>query len=138
MPLKAVVHCQGSISFMMAAVAGWLDPRVTHIVSSAVSLFIDVTESTWLKQRLAMPLVAKTFSGLDAQWGIRPSTPTAGLFAALAKRMERPCGNPSCQVANFMYGSGWDVLSATSTTTATRGWWTRCTNGAAARSATRR
>jgi hypothetical protein len=108
--LKAVVHCQGSISFMMAAVAGWIDPRVTHIVSSAVSLFLDVTESTWLKQRLAMPLVAKTFSGLDAQWGIRPGTPAAALFAALAKRMERPCGNPSCQVANFMYGSGWDVL----------------------------
>jgi hypothetical protein len=108
--LKAVVHCQGSISFMMAAVAGWIDPRVTHIVSSAVSLFIDVTESTWLKQRLAMPVVAKAFDGLDAQWGIRPTTPAAALFAAAAKRMERPCGNPTCQVANFMYGSGWDVL----------------------------
>jgi hypothetical protein len=108
--LKAIVHCQGSISFMMAAVAGWIDPRVTQIVSSAVSLFIDVTQSTWLKQRLAMPLVARTFTGLDAQWGIRPTTPTAGLFAAAAKHMERPCGNPTCQVANFMYGSGWDVL----------------------------
>ena len=109
--LKAVVHCQGSISFMMAGVAGRLDERVTHIVSSAVSLFIDVTQSTWLKQRLAMPLVSAMFPGLDAQWGIRPSTPTAGGFAALAKRMERPCGNPTCQVANYMYGSGWDVLS---------------------------
>ena len=108
--LRAVVHCQGSISFMMAAVAGWLDERVTHIVSSAVSLFIDVTRSTWLKQRLAMPLVARAFDGLDAQWGIRPTTPSAGLFAAGAKRMERRCGNPTCQVANFMYGSGWDVL----------------------------
>jgi hypothetical protein len=54
--------------------------------------------------------VAKSFAGLDAQWGIRPTTPAAGLFAAAAKRMERPCGNPTCQVANFMYGSGWDVL----------------------------
>jgi hypothetical protein len=108
--LKAVVHCQGSIGFMMAAVSGQLDPRVTHIVSSAVSLFLDVTESTWLKQRLAMPVVAKMFTGLDAQWGIRPTTPSAGLFAAGAKRMERPCDNPTCQVANFMYGSGWDVL----------------------------
>ena len=109
-PLKAIVHCQGSISFMMAAVAGWIDPRVTHIVSSAVSLFIDVTDSTWLKQRLAMPIVAQMFGGLDAQWGIRPITPSAGFFAALAKKMERPCGNPTCQVANYMYGSGWDVL----------------------------
>ena len=108
--LKAVVHCQGSISFMMAAVAGQIDDRVTHIVSSAVSLFIDVTESTWLKQRLAMPLVGSLFEGLDAQWGIRPITPAAAVFAAGAKRMERRCGNPSCQVANFMYGSGWDVL----------------------------
>jgi hypothetical protein len=108
--LKAVVHCQGSISFMMAAVAGRIDRRVTHIVSSAVSLFIDVTESTWLKQRLAMPLVGRAFDGLDAQWGIRPITPAAALFAAAAKEMERRCGNPSCQVANYMYGSGWDVL----------------------------
>jgi hypothetical protein len=108
--LKAVIHCQGSISFMMAAVAGWIDPRVTHIVSSAVSLFLDVTESTWLKQRLAMPIVARLFDGLDAQWGIRATTPSAGFFAALAKKMERPCGNPTCQVANYMYGSGWDVL----------------------------
>ena len=108
--LKAVVHCQGSISFMMAVVTGRIDDRVTHIVSSAVSLFIDVTQSTWLKQRIAMPLVARRFDGLDAQWGIRPTTPIAGLFAAAAKRMERPCGNPTCQVANFMYGSGWDVL----------------------------
>ena len=108
--LKAVVHCQGSISFMMAAVAGKLDERVTHIVSSAVSLFIDVTQSTWLKQRLAMPIVGAMFPGLDAQWGIRPITPAAGGFAALARRMERSCGNPTCQVANYMYGSGWDVL----------------------------
>lgn len=108
--LKAVVHCQGSISFMMAAVAGRVDDRVTHIVSSAVSLFIDVTQSTWLKQRLAMPLVGSRFPWLDAQWGIRPVTPSAALFAATAKRMERPCGNPSCQVASYMYGSGWDVL----------------------------
>ncbi len=107
---RAVVHCQGSISFMMAAVAGRLDPRVTQIVSSAVSLFLDVTGATWLKQQLAMPVVSRLFTGLDAQWGIRPTTPPAGLFAAAARRMERPCGNPSCQVASFMYGSGWDVL----------------------------
>ena len=35
--MKAVVHCQGSTSFFMAAVAG-LVPEVTTIVSNAVSL----------------------------------------------------------------------------------------------------
>ena len=108
--LKAVVHCQGSISFMMAVVAGNIDERVTQVVSSAVSLFIDVRASTWFKQRLAMPTVGRLFPWADAQWGIRPVTPSAGLFAAIAKRAERPCGNPPCQVANYMYGSGWDVL----------------------------
>jgi hypothetical protein len=108
--LKAVVHCQGSISFMMAAVAGRLDERVTQIVSSAVSLYIEVRGTTWLKQRLAVPTVGRLFTWADAQWAIRPVTPAAALFAATAKRMERPCGNPPCQMANFMYGSGWDVL----------------------------
>jgi hypothetical protein len=108
--LKAVVHCQGSISFMMAAVAGRLDARVTQIVSSAVSLYIEVRGTTWLKQRLAVPTVGRLFTWADAQWAIRPVTPAAALFAATAKLMERPCGNPPCQMANFMYGSGWDVL----------------------------
>jgi hypothetical protein len=108
--LKAVVHCQGSISFMMAAVAGRLDDRVTQIVSSAVSLYIQVRGTTWLKQRLAVPTVGRLFTWADAQWAIRPVTPAAALFAATAKRMERPCRNPPCQMANFMYGSGWDVL----------------------------
>ena len=35
--VKAVIHCQGSTSFMMAAVAGLL-PKVSTIVSNAVSL----------------------------------------------------------------------------------------------------
>jgi len=57
-----------------------------------------------------MPTAGRLFPWADAQWGIRPVTPAAGVFAAAAKLMERPCGNPPCQVANFMYGSGWDVL----------------------------
>ena len=35
--IKAVIHCQGSTSFMMSAVAG-LVPQVTTVVSNAVSL----------------------------------------------------------------------------------------------------
>ncbi len=39
--IKAVIHCQGSTSFIMAAIAGLL-PQVTTIVSNAVSLYTVV------------------------------------------------------------------------------------------------
>ncbi len=108
--LRAVVHCQGSVSFLMAYVAGYLDGKVSHVVSSAVSLFVEVRAITWLKQRLARPVVELMMPWMDAQWGLRSDTPAGSLFRAVAKPMERPCGNPACQLANFMYGSGWDTL----------------------------
>ena len=49
--VKAVIHCQGSTSFMMAAVAGLL-PRVTTIVSNAVSLHPVVPTAARLKIEL--------------------------------------------------------------------------------------
>jgi hypothetical protein len=108
--LRAVAHCQGSVSFLMAYVAGYLDGKVSHVVSSAVSLFIEVRWPTWLKQRAAVPIVQLAMPWMDAQWGLRSDTPTGSVFGAIAKVIERPCGNPPCQVASFMYGSGWDTL----------------------------
>ena len=112
--LKAVVHCQGSVSFVMAAAAGFLKrdgrDQVSHVVSSAVSLFPEVTFATWAKQRVALPALGRLLPWADAQWGIRPQTPAGAAFAANARLMERRCGNAPCQLASFMYGSGWDVL----------------------------
>ncbi len=109
--LAAVVHCQGSVGFLMACTAGYLDgTKLSHVISSAVSLFVEVKPMTWLKQRVAAPIVGLAAPWMDAQWGLRADTPTGTLFGAVAKRMERPCGNPACQLANFMYGSGWDTL----------------------------
>jgi poly(3-hydroxyalkanoate) synthetase len=50
--LKAVIHCQGSTSFMMSAVAG-LVPQVTTIVSNAVSLHPVVPWFSALKINIA-------------------------------------------------------------------------------------
>jgi hypothetical protein len=114
--LRALVHCQGSVSFTMAAVAGLLrDPDtkaelVTHIVSSAISLFFECSDQTWLKQRAVLPVFRVAAEGADPQWGIRSYTTTGPLVAALSRRVERPCGNVPCQIANYIYGSGWDVL----------------------------
>jgi hypothetical protein len=75
-----------------------------------VSLFVDVRWDTWVKQRLAVPVVQLATPWVDAQWGLRADTSVGRLIGAVAKRLERPCDNPACQVANFMYGSGWDTL----------------------------
>ena len=108
--LRTVVHCQGSVGFLMAYVAGYLDGKVSHVISSAVSLFPEVRWATWLKQRVARPIVDLATPWMDAQWGLRSDTPIGSLFGVVARYTERPCGNPPCQVANFMYGSGWDTL----------------------------
>jgi len=110
--LRAVVHCQGSISFLMAALAGYLPPdKVSHIVSSAISLFFEIPSRTWRKQRTVLQLARLIGSGADAQWGIRAPAPAGKLFALFSRMTERPCGNGPCMMANYMYGSGWDVLA---------------------------
>jgi hypothetical protein len=110
--LGVVAHCQGSVSLLMAAVAGFLpEGKVRTVVSSGISLFFEVPERTWLKQRALLPLFNMIGSGADAQWGIRPQTPAgAGLTKISRSCLEYPCGNAPCQISNFMYGSGWDVL----------------------------
>jgi pimeloyl-ACP methyl ester carboxylesterase len=65
--IKALVHCQGSTSFMMAAVAG-LVPEVTTIVSNAVSLHTVVP---WLSRvKLSgVPLFGLLSDYMNPQWG---------------------------------------------------------------------
>jgi hypothetical protein len=113
--LRALVHCQGSVSFLMAAVAGYLKDTdtgadlVSDIVSTAVSLFFEVPGRTWLKQRLALPIVTRIGKGADPQWGIRAINTSARALRLISRGTERPCNNVPCQIANFMYGAGWEV-----------------------------
>ena len=53
--LKAVIHCQGSTSFMMSALAG-LVPQVKTIVSNAVSIHPKVPWLANVKLRSMVPL----------------------------------------------------------------------------------
>jgi hypothetical protein len=107
--LKAIVHCQGSVSFTMAAVAG-LVPEATHVVSSAVSLHVRTTRTTRMKQLLMLPPASVMTPYIDAQWGIRPTAPPAQGLATVARLVRRECDNPVCAMANYMYGTGPDVL----------------------------
>ena len=106
--LRAVVHCQGSVSFLMACTAGYLDGKVSHVVSSAVSLFLDVDGHLGQAARRG-PIVQLGHTVGGRAMGAACGHSVGSCSASLGKHLERPCDNPACQVANFMYGSGWDT-----------------------------
>jgi len=120
--VKAVIHCQGSTSFMMAAVAGLL-PQVTTIVSNAVSLCTAVPAWSSLKLRASLPLVARLTPYLDPQWGLAADSRTAQAIAAMVMLTHHECHNPVCKMVSFTYGSGHPALwSHANLSEATHAW----------------
>ncbi len=107
--LKAVVHCQGSTSFMMAAVAG-LVPEVTDVVSNAVSLHVSLTRRSELRMRTMMPATSLLLRGVDPQWTARAPAAINRAVALLATVGPGKCDSDVCRSANFFYGVGREVL----------------------------
>ena len=107
--LPAVMHCQASTSTTMAALAGLL-PRVSHVVSNAVSLHVDLLPASKRRLQVLVPLLKPGMPGLDPQWAIRPPVVRTAAFARMAELVRRECDNHVCAVANFTYGPGADVL----------------------------
>ena len=108
--LKAVVQCQGSTSLTMSAIAG-LVPDITTIVTNAVSLYVNVPRASEVKLHAFVPVSSVRLNGLDAQWAVRAPSALAGGFARVAHLIRgRDCDNEVCQVANYMYGAGPDIL----------------------------
>jgi len=104
--VQAIVHCQGSTSFVMSACAG-LVPEVRTIVSSAVSLHPVVSRVAHAKLKYVVPPVSKLLGYMDPQWGehgapwVLPKAVTA-----YAKVSRRHCHNGVCKVSSFMFGAG--------------------------------
>jgi predicted alpha/beta hydrolase len=94
--VKAVIHCQGSTSFMLSAMAG-LVPQVKVIVSNAVSLHPVVPRSARLKAFYAVPVVSKLTPYLDPQWGLRAEGLTAKAITLLVKATHHECDNTVCR-----------------------------------------
>jgi hypothetical protein len=107
--LKAVVHCQGSTSFTMAAVAG-LVPQVTDVVSNAVSLHVSLTPLSKLRLRAMVPAASLLVRGVDPQWTARPPAAVNRALARMSTLGHDDCGSDVCRSANFFYGVGRDVL----------------------------
>jgi pimeloyl-ACP methyl ester carboxylesterase len=107
--LKAVVHCQGSTSFTMSALAG-LVPSVKTIVSNAVSLHPIVPIGSEIKTRIAFPIVRLMTSYLNPQWGLRAPTLSAKLISLFVAMTHHECNNPVCKQVSFTYGTGFPAL----------------------------
>jgi hypothetical protein len=107
--LKAVIHCQGSTSFMMSAVAG-LVPQVKTIVSNAVALHTIIPKFSAFKIKYAAPLLGLMTDYLDPQWGLRAPTVPAKLVDFVVQLSHHECNNPVCKEVSFTYGSGHPAL----------------------------
>jgi hypothetical protein len=107
--LKAVVHCQGSTSFMMSLVSGLL-PQVSMVVSNAVSLHPVMPRLARLKLAPAMKLFRPFIDEVTPQWalhapGFWPKALTLGMRA-----LHHECDNPVCKMSSFIYGAGHPTL----------------------------
>jgi pimeloyl-ACP methyl ester carboxylesterase len=107
--VQAIIHCQGSCSFMMSAVAG-LVPQVTTVISNAVSLHPVVPKFSRIKLQFALPLMGSLTDYLNPQWGLHAPTAAAKLVKFLVEATHRECDNPVCKQVSFTYGSGFPAL----------------------------
>lgn len=107
--MQAVIHCQGSTSFAMSAVAG-LVPGVSTIVSNAVSLHPIVPWITQQKLSLTTPLMAKLTRYVDARWGEQAPGLIPKLLQAFVKLTHHECNNGVCRMSSFIFGVGFPTL----------------------------
>jgi hypothetical protein len=104
--IRAITHCQGSTSFMMAACAGLL-PEVRTVVASAVSLHPVVPKMAKLKLDYVVPPVSRLLGYLDPQWGEKEAPwLLPKMLTAYCKGSRRDCDNGVCKVSSFMFGAG--------------------------------
>ena len=106
--IKAVVHCQGSTSFVMSAVAG-LVPQVKTIVSNAVSLHPVVPPAARVKQ-VAVSVLSRLTDYVNPQWGLAPPSSLARALTAYVRLTHHECDNIVCRWASFTYGVGFPTL----------------------------
>lgn len=107
--VKAIVHCQGSTSFIMSACAG-LIPDVRTIVANAVSLYTIVPAFSRFKLNVAVPILRQMFPYLDAQWGLHPPDFKSRVLRGVVELFHHECHNPVCKFTSFINGTGFPVL----------------------------
>ncbi|ACC80869.1 hypothetical protein [Nostoc punctiforme] len=107
--IKAIIHCQGSTSFMMSVVAG-LVPQVKTIISNAVSLHPIVPSWSSFKINFAVPAVNFLTDHLNPQWQIDSPSLAAKIISLVVGLTHHECNNSVCKQVSFTYGTGFPAL----------------------------
>ncbi|MDO9103753.1 MAG: esterase [Methylovulum sp.] len=107
--VKAIIHCQGSTSFIMSAIAG-LVPDVTTIISNAVSLHPVVPCWSRFKLQCLLPMARLMTDYLNPHWGVAAPDFAAKLITLVVNLTHHECDNAVCKQVSFTYGSGFPAL----------------------------
>ena len=107
--IKAIIHCQGSTSFMISVVLG-LVPQVKTIITNAVSLHPVEQEFSIIKLTTLVPLVRRMTKYLNPQWGRAAPTLKAKLFQAFVRLFHWEKDTSVGKFVSFTYGTGWPAL----------------------------
>ncbi len=107
--LKAVIHCQGSTSFMMSITAGLL-PEVKTVVSNAVALHPIVPTLAYWKSMAATDTIGSFFTYLNPQWAISAPGFLPKLVNLWSQIMHRENDTNVGKMTSFTFGAGFPTL----------------------------
>jgi hypothetical protein len=80
------------------------------VVSSAVSLHIELNDLSQRRFRTLLPLAGLMLHGVDPQWAVRAPSPVAAGFARWARFSRRDYKNPLSAATTYIYGGLPDAL----------------------------
>lgn len=107
--IKAVIHCQGSTSFMISAVKGWV-PEVSTIVSNAVSMHPVIPGFSRFKLSVFAPLFSTMLDYLNPQWGNQPVGFLPRILNGIVSLSHWEKDSKVGKWVSFTYGAGFPAL----------------------------
>src|SRR5690606_15264392 len=107
--IMAIIHCQGSTSFMISAMLG-LVPEVKTIISNAVSLHPIVPNYSFFKLWGYIPVVKNFFTYLNPQWGLHAPDLKSKMLKTLVQATHHEKDTLVGKFVSFVYGAGFPAL----------------------------
>lgn len=119
---KAIIHCQGSTSFMISAITG-LVPQVKTIITNAVSLHPVIPNWSKVKLDVILPVVKPITDYLNPKWGDDAPDLRAKFFKLLVNISHHEKDTNVGKFVSFTYGAGFPALwELTNLSTETKEW----------------